>query len=230
MITLTAKMRIRGENPLPFTLGVSELGGVSLFGETIDEEVKFDRRNLISLESEVTDRSEIDKPIFGIISTGGSISFKDIYSRFLNYENAGLLTNGIEIKIFIENTIKKTIKQVGSYYTSDWDYDNDNRSVIVSFKDDLEDLQNEKYILYETETTTNENIGKSAYFIFKNLIYNNAVISNEAIDILNNTMIYDSYIKKDGNKWSALQKMCDLCGLHIYKDKFGRLNISCEED
>lgn len=230
MITLTAQMRIQGENPLPFTLGVSELGGGSLFGETIDEEVKFDRRNLLSLESEVKDRADIDKPSFGIISTGGSLSFKDTTSLFLNYANAGLLTEGIEIKIFLENTIKKTKKQVGQYYTTDWDYDNDNRSVSVSFSDDLEDLQNEKYILYETATTTNENISKSAYLIFENLIYTNTIISSKAREILNNTRIYDSYIKKDENKWSSLQKMCDLCGLHIYKGKDGFLNISCEED
>ena len=59
MITLTAQMRIQGENPLPFALGVSGLGEGALFGTTIEDEVKFDRRNLISIESEVKDRADI---------------------------------------------------------------------------------------------------------------------------------------------------------------------------
>lgn len=228
MIVLTAQMRIQGENPLPFTLGVSELGGGALFGETIDEEVKFDRRNLLSLESEVKDRADIDKPSFGIISTGGSLSFKDTTSRFLNYANAGLLTEGIEIKIFLENTVKKTKKQVGQYYTTDWDYDNDSRSVDVSFKDDLEEWQN--------TTVSQYNFVDSQYMIdYLQEILNKYIpekslckISESAKTRLNTTYCKYPYFDSDRSLWQYIEKICKICGLYAHKDGEGYLVFSSE--
>ena len=230
MITLTAQMRIQGENPLPFKLGVSELGGGALFGETIYEEVKFDRRNLLSLESEVKDRADIDKPSFGIISTGGSLSFKDNSSRFLNYANAGLLTEGIEIKIFLENTVKKTKKQVGLYYATDWDYDNDNRSVTVSFKDKLENLQdrNSNKIDMSPEQTPKNIFSRIYDMIYKpsdiKILFDSNV--KPIMQKTNSTTLY----KNASNIWSDLNKISEICGFHIYNDFYGNTRISAEFD
>ena len=229
MITLTAQMRIQGENPLPFSLGVSELGGGALFGTTIEDEVKFDRRNLISLESEVKDRADIDKPSFGIISTGGSLSFKDNSSRFFNYANAGLLTEGIEIKIFLENTVKKTKKQVGQYYTTDWDYDNDNRSVSVSFSDGLENLQDKNS--HKIEVSPEES-PKSIFHIYDG-IYKPSdmkiLLDANSQSIMQKTESTNLY-KSESNIWSDLNKICEICGLHIYNDFYGNTRISAEFD
>ena len=228
MITLTAQMKIQGENPLPFALGVSELGGGALFGETIDEEVKFDRRNLISLESEVKDRADIDNPSFGIISTGGSMSFKDSSSRFLNYANAGLLTEGIEIKIFVENTLTKKTVQVGQYYTADWDYDNDNRSVSVSFKDDLEDLQSKWSAQIDIYP---EQYPQTIWNYIYNRLYNIPTITIGTIEnsIMQKTKSTTLY-KNKSNPWADLNKICEICGFHIYKDFNGRTRMSAEFD
>lgn len=224
MIVLTAQMRIQGENPLPFTLGVSELGSGALFGETIYEEVKFDRRNLLSLESEVKDRADIDKPSFGIISTGGSLSFKDNSSRFLNYANAGLLTEGIEIKIFLENTVKKTKKQVGQYYTTDWDYDNDNRSVSVSFSDDLEDLQDT--IIEEVPIQYEE---KSLLWFFNiiNKKIENISISDNFLRFLEEYKLKFPYMY-GGTIWNEIVKICEASHSHCYKDSNGIIVFEME--
>lgn len=220
MITLTAQMRIQGENPLPFTIGVSELGGGALFGETIDEEVKFDRRNLLSLESEVKDRADIDKPSFGIISTGGSLSFKDNSSRFLNYANAGLLTEGIEIKIFLENTVKKTKKQVGQYYTTDWNYDNDSRSVSVSFKDDLEEWQEVSVGLELVGSRS-----KNAFSLYEYLKEKTPLKFNFKEDFLSKDHLkkigIDFLYLENGTLWSQWKKLCEIAMLFIYKDNYG---------
>ena len=61
MITLTAKIKIQANNPLPFTIGKSVLG-VSAFGETIGTETVINQRNIIALESEKTDRADIKLP------------------------------------------------------------------------------------------------------------------------------------------------------------------------
>ena len=222
-------MRIQGENPLPFTLGVSELGGGALFGETIDEEVKFDRRNLISLESEVKDRADIDKPSFGIISTGGSLSFKDTTSRFLNYANAGILTEGIEIKIFVENTVKKTKKQVGQYYTTDWDYDNDSRSVSVGFKDKLETEQEKNSLPQKIDISTDE-YPKTLLSIY-NFIQNkpNIILSTKAQSIMQKIQSAFFY-KESNNMWADLNKFCEIGGFHIYNNFNGDAVMSAEFD
>lgn len=231
MITLTAQIRIQGENPLPFTLGVSELGGGSLFGETIVEGVKFDRRNLISFESELKDRADINQPSFGIISTGGSMSFKDNSGRFLNYANAGLLTDGIFIYITIYNTLSKTGIVAGDYYTTDWDYDNDNRSVSVSFKDDLEEWQDIQVNGFDYDPRNPFKViadGKMSNFYkflynatpkkYKMVAFEN--LGEKTQKILEETKLQYPLLKS-GTLWSQWSKLCDVCGLRIYKDIWG---------
>ncbi len=231
MITLTAQMRIQGENPSPFTLGVSRLGEGALFGETIDTEVKFDRRNLLSIESEITDRGDIEMPSFGIISNGGSMSFNDNNSRFLNYANAGILTEGIEIKIFLENTLTKRKRQVGTYYTADWDYDNDNRSVSVSFKDKLEEWQEifvEDLVLSEYEMTLLE-----IYYKLKEISENNGYKfeeidqSSKFYSFLKNTKCAYPHLFSD-RLWNEWKKFCDACSCYIYINKIGNVSIYYE--
>lgn len=219
MITLTAQMRIQGENPLPFTLGVSELGSGALFGETVDVEQIFDQRNLLSIESEVKDRSDIEQPSFGIISNGGSLSFNDSSSRFLEYANAGLLTEGIEIKIFLENTLTKSKKQVGLYYTTDWEYDNGNRSVSVSFKDNLEDLQNKMVLTKKTVVPNN------MYAILQDLLQENLnIVSNfrfteAAMSSLERTKCEYPILEEKKALWYHIDQICNICGLQMYIEK-----------
>lgn len=223
MITLTAKMRIKGENPLPFSLGVSELGGGALFGETVDVEVVFDRRNLLSLESNAIDRSDIQLPSFGIISNGGSLSFKDNNSRFLGYANVGLLKENQEIEIFLKNTLTKSEQEIGTYYAYDWNYDNDSRSVSVSFKDDLEEMQD--LILSKIEYDFEKGEAKNLSWFYNQLRaqtptkYGFPYLTSLDIktkDVLNKTYIKYPYME-GVTLWSAWQKLCEAALLHIYK-------------
>ena len=227
MITLTAEIKVKGENPSPFRLGVSRLGK-GLLGETIDNTEVINKRNILHSESEIRDRAEIDKPSFGIISTGGSLSFKDNIYRFLNYANVGLLTEGIEIKIFLENTIKKTKKQVGQYYTTDWDYDNDSRSVSVSFKDDLEEWQDIN--VYGINYDPRKPDSKTMSFFYEYLYSKTppkykmlplSLLSQETQTILREISVVYPMLE-EGNLWSQWQKLCESCGLYIYKDEIGQ--------
>lgn len=227
MITLTAQMRIQGENPLPFTLGVSELGGGALFGTTIDEEVKFNRRNLISLESEVKDRADIDKPSFGIISTGGSLSFKDTSSRFLNYANAGLLTEGIEIKIFVENTLTKESVQVGQYYTTDWDYDNDNRSAYVKIQDDLVRMQGIKTDDWQMLETPDIFLFDLYSFAKQKSIENGyafEVLSIELENFMKKIKVMYPYLQ-GSNLWNIWEKISVSCCANLFINNSGKVEM-----
>lgn len=227
MITLTAQMRIQGENPLPFTLGGSELGGGALFGETIDVEAVFDRRNLLSLESEIRDRSDIKLPSWGIFSNGGNLSFKDTNSRFLGYANAGLLKSGIKVEIFLNDTISKRKEIVGTYYTADWEYDNDSRSVSVSLKDNLENLQEVLFEGFnETYETNNNKNGKriSLKQVFEpvlNKIKSIGFYVDEKSQAILLEKLENLYIDfphlKEGNLWSQIEKFCKILNMRVYK-------------
>lgn len=232
MITLTAQMRIQGENPLPFRVGETPLvrgtplGNGALFGETIDVEAVFDRRNLLSLESEIRDRSDIKLPSWGIFSNGGNLSFKDINSRFLGYANAGLLKSGIKVEIFLNDTISKRKEIVGTYYTADWEYDNDNLSVSVSLKDDLEEWQSIKIdgINYDPRNPksvfsnmaelykwlSNHTPKKYKMFTFDDLEY-------DLQSFLESTVI-EYPLLNEGSLWEGWSKLCVVCGLVIFKD------------
>lgn len=228
MITLTASMKIESENPLPFVLGSSALGSVSLFGEKIDVEAIFDRRNLLSLEGEIIDRGDIQLPSWGIISNGGSLSFKDKNFRFYNYANAGILKEGIKVELFLNNTLSKSKNQVGTYYTSKWEYDNDNNSVSVSLKDDLEEWQDIN--VYGIDYDPRNPESKTMDFFYNYLHgktpekYN--MLSFGELDDKTSTILKLTTIKYplmgSGNLWEQWVKLCECCALYIYKNKNAR--------
>lgn len=217
MIVLTAQIRIQGENPSRFTLGVSILGDGSMFGKEIDEEIVFDRRNTTSLESEIQQKDDASQPSFGIISNGGSLSFRDTNSKFLLYANAGLLTEGLGIKVFLENTITKAKKQVGLYYTTDWDYDNDNRMVRVSFADNLEKLQSP--IVSLEDTVSPQNMYEILQWLLsKNLNIDSTCIFTEAAkSSLENTRCEYPVLEEGKSLWNHIDQICKICGLCVYQ-------------
>ena len=220
MITVTAQMRIQGENPLPFALGVSELGGGALFGETIDEKVKFDRRNLLDLKAEMMSRSDIQLPVSGIMSNVGSISFKDTTLRFANFANAGLLKDGIKTEIFLNNTLSKQRSLVGTYYTADWQYDNENKTVSVSLKDDLEEWQD----IQVEEMKLSGLLNSYDYYEYLKLkTPSKFIFKSQPLSAF--YLCYFPYLEK-GSLWSQWKKFCEVTQSCIYKNEKNEVIIS----
>lgn len=227
MITLTAQIRIQGKNPLPFTLGVSELGGGALFGKTVDLEVVFDKRNILSLESSINERGNVELPSWGLISSGGSASFNDKNSKFFVYANAGLLSNGIEIKIFSENTIKKEKKQLGVYYTTNWDYDVKNKTCSVNFNDGLENFQKIMVVPKNFSKPSNaKNLLQETLSIFSPST--KTVFDNEADHSLYYTNVNYQLIEGETSLWNYISQICGICGIYGYKNNEGSLKFSSE--
>lgn len=222
MITLTAEIRVQGENPSPFRLGVSRLGE-NLLGASIDNTEVIDKRNILSLETEIRDRADIDKPSFGLISNGGQISFSDNNSKFLKYVENGILKNGERIAFFLSNTVSKTTEQVGEYFVTSFDYDKDNKTVSVHFDDDLiytqeEVVQSKPYISEETA----ENLIIYANSNSSTLSYEE---SEETKEKLSKTTIKYPTLK-DMSVWSLTNSICCICGFSGYKNKKGKMTFS----
>lgn len=151
MITLTAEIEIGWSNINSFKLGESPLGGF-LFGETSDDYI-INKSNILSCETEIRDRADIDKPSFGLISSGGSISFNDRNKVFLQLYEDGVFGSKNKVFFYIENTITKARQLVATHYIDNVDYDIENNVVNVQTTDGLERLQNidsERVVFHET--------------------------------------------------------------------------------
>ena len=244
MITLTAKIEINQENPVPFTIGKSVIGGGDLIGTTINVTKEFDRRNLLSIERSIFDRSDLKLPSWGIISNVGNLEFNDANKRFLGYANAGVLVEDMRVELFLNNTlVNGASEKIGTFYTDTWDYDNDNRVASVSLKDDLEEWQdiNVEEISYDTrkieskpfkwlyehlwKLTSNRSsyvndkgetiIGTGNYNMFSIV-----ELDEDTQAVLNNTYIQYPLLES-GSLWQQWTKLCQVCQLHIYKDNNG---------
>jgi hypothetical protein len=194
------------------------------------------KKNIISLQSSIFDRSDISKPSFGIFSNSGNLEFNDNYGRVISLSQEGLLLDPCKVEIFVENKIFGLSEKIGTYYTDDWSYDNDNGVVSVSFKDDLEEWQDiyVKGFIYDPRKPYSVLANGSMENLYRwlrertpskyNMVDFNEL--NESVrSILANTIIeYPSL--KDGFLWSQWLKLCDVCGLYIYKNKEGKTTCS----
>ena len=224
MIVLTAEIEIKGENASPFRAQESLLG-FSLFGESINYEYVVDRSNLLDLNSEIRDRADADQPSFGIFSNGGSLSFKDKNGRFESYANFGILQGGESIKLFLTNTVTKKKEQIGSYFANDWDYDNNNRSITVSFDDGLEGLQEIFVSGIEYDFLRANNLqGESLSWVY-NTLY--ALTPDKYGFLPYEQLDYKTQQKlkvdirypflEGGSLWEQWDKLCKAALLHIYQ-------------
>lgn len=223
MITLTAEINLKGKINYPFILGESTIDH-SFFGYDYHYMTEIiDKKNIISMESEIRDRAEIGNPSFGLISSGGKLSFRDIDSVFLNHlEDKGTKGND-EIIIYLNNEATNAKEQVGSYFITNWEYDKENMIVSASFSDNITDAQGEFFNSKNSVSEeTAENLIIYAFNNSKVLFYEE---SEEFKEILSNTKIKYP-ILKDLNVWSLTNSVCGVCGLCCYKNKKGETSFS----
>jgi hypothetical protein len=239
MITLTAKIYIDTINPSPFIIGKSVVGGSDLIGSYIKVEKDFSLNNLISLERAIFDRSDTKLPSYGILSNNGNLEFNDTNGAFLAYANAGVLVSGLKVHILLNNTLSKSSEQVGVFETDTWDYDNNNRSVLVSLKDDLEEWQDiqvdgfgydpinrfkviadgKMSNVYKWLQSQDENGNYRTPKKYQMLPFDE--LDEKTKSILENTTI-DYPLLENGTLWEQWTKLCQVCGLYIYKNNEGK--------
>jgi hypothetical protein len=191
--------------------------------------INIDRRNLLSLERTIYDRADLKLPSFGIISNTGRIEFKDIDGEVRDYAEQRLLEKGMPCEIKLNNTLTRKSVVVGKMETDEWDYDEENKTVSVSLKDDLEEWQeiNIEGINYDPRNTEE----KSFRWLYEYLheittengrysMYQFDFLSQETRSILSRTFIKYPMLEA-GTLWQSWQKLCDVCQLHIFKNRQG---------
>ena len=192
--------------------------------------IEIDRRNLISISRSIFDRSDLKLPSWGIISNTGNIEFNDINGEIREYAEELLLKSGLKCEIKLNNTLVENASQtIGLFETDEWNYDNDNRVVSVSLKDDLEEWQNINVaeISYDPRKQESKPF-KWLYEHLWDITTANGNYTMLAFDALGNdtrNVLETNYIKypllKSCSLWTAWQKLCEVCQLHIYKNNYG---------
>lgn len=192
------------------------------------------RRNILSIETSNLSRSDIKLPSFGIISNSGSISFVDYNGTIKRYAEQGILSQGgSNVEIILKNHSSEFGQEtVCVMKTKEWDYDNNSRTVNVSIGDDIDEWQNIPIagFQYDPEDETSVLQNKSAADLYKWLyertpssykMYNYDELDEKTKTVLETTF-FEYPLLKEGSLWSQWIKLCEVCGLYIYKTKNGR--------
>lgn len=200
--------------------------------------IDVNRRNIISISRDITDRSDLKFPSWGIISNAGNIEFNDIDGNILYYAEAGLLKSGADVKILLNNTlVEGAIEEIGNFKTDTWNYDNDSKVVSVSLKDDLEEWQdiNVRAIDYDPRVIESKpfrwlydylwDITSNRNYQGKLGVGNYNMLAFEELDEGTQEVLNNSYIEypllESGSLWQQWTKLCQVCQLHIYKNNDG---------
>ena len=198
---------------------------------TEDFEVLFElnKGNVLSLNRSITDRSNLQLPSWGIISNAGNATFVDKSGELLHLINSGILNDKTKVNFYLNNTLAPYGKpqNVGTFYASDWDYDNDSREVSVSLQDDLEEWQDILINGIAYDPYAQKNVTMQWVYDYLHSItpekYNMLAfgeLDTETQNVLQNAHI-EYIIINAKNLWSAWNLLCQACQLHIYKDNDG---------
>ena len=202
MITLTAK--------------------ITLADETAYE---VNKRNILYLDSEIVDRSDIAMPSVGIISNRGSLQFVDFDGTIESWINQGKDLDGKTVVIYLNDTLSKCTSMVAEYYTEKWNYDSDNRNVSVQLTGGLEEWQS---IQITNHGLTNRKNGLEIYNVLlnqSNYLWDFEELDEITNEILSTYIIEYPYFGKT-NLWAAWNRLCTACGLYLYKNRNGKIVVS----
>lgn len=202
--------------------------------------IEIDRRNLISISRSIFDRSDLKLPSFGIISNTGNIEFNDTDGEVRDYAEQLLLQSGLSCEIRLNNTLVDGASElVAKMETGEWDYDNDNRVVSVSLKDELEEWQdiNVEEISYDPRNPAEKpfewlyvelwKLTSNRYYAEEQITgkgnYN--MLAFDELDTDTQGILQNTYIQypllESGSLWEQWTKLCEVCQLHIYKNNNG---------
>jgi hypothetical protein len=215
-----------------FTIYITELNQaykpLTITGIYTVEHLAVNQYNLKSLNSKFMNKAELSVPSWGIFSNICSMELIDENGRILNYANNNQLVENLLCDMYIENYDEKnkvSIKRehIATVYTADWSYDSENKTVNVTFKDNLEKLQN------QTMSTEYIGEGKTMYDLYQFLLSKTPnkyaklfVIDDETKVFLENSKCFYAYFE-EGSLWSQWEKLCETCLLQMSYNQKGEI-------
>ena len=190
--------------------------------------IDIDKTNLVSFRSDIMDRENKDYPSYGIISNSANLDFADFDEQALDLIQQKILHSGITVTAWIENEEAGTQEQICEMEIRELTYENNNRQVQLTLKDNLEDMQNINVPSIDYDPRPDKSKPQTAEWYYKHL-YNITVDLNKynilpfddlddaTKSVLTNTVIQYP-ILESGSLWDSWDKLCQLCLLHMYID------------
>jgi hypothetical protein len=184
---------------------------------------KLDNRNLKEVGINFFSKSNIEMPSYGIISNTANLSFNDYNKTIYDLIKSNQLKSNLTVVIYLINLISKHTEDKGIWYTDKWSYDNNNNQVSVTLKDDLLEWQN---ILVGKYHLSDEKTMYEIYSVLKEKTPSKFQIDLDidTENFLKNTKCKYPYLK-EGSLWSQYDKLCQVCGLNIYKTPQNKVKI-----
>ena len=209
MITLTAKITLAD-------------------GTTYD----VNKRNMLSLDSKIIDRSDIILPSWGIISNGGNFEIIDYDGRIKVWAESLKLNSKTKVIISLNDTISGASTQVGEFFATKWNYDNDRSTASTTLTDGLQQMHdiNIEPLEYDLSQIYTINANKIYDFLQEQTVINgfNMVATSDSdfdsdtLDHLNKIAFSYPYIE-EMNLWRAWQYFAEALQLHIFKNRHGKI-------
>lgn len=188
--------------------------------------IDIDHRKILSLDFSNNERADFTMPSWGVYSNSGKLSFVDYDGNVLDLINGGLLKPNQKISIEIKNTIKKSSEFLGEFFSKEWSYDNDNRTVSVSFDDGLTKMQDLKF-----RYRTISKIAMSKFYEDLAEYSRSSGFDFEQIENLGDrekTFLYIECpypVTPEMSLWEHWDWLCNVCQFVCYKSKNGKIKV-----
>ena len=140
------------------------------------------------------------------------------------------MKSDLSVYFEIRNTlVENKVEQVGEFATDKWTYDNNNRVVGVSLKDDLLQWQKIQVSAMPLLPLQSSKTMKAFYDYLVNLSsgWTFETLDTQTLAILTKTVCVYLYLES-GSLWSQWNKLCEICGLYIYKNNENNIVVSYE--
>jgi hypothetical protein len=189
------------------------------------------QKRATNLNSEIISRSDVELPSWGVKSNSSSLTFVDRKSTIKDYIENGLLEEQKTVVIYLNNTLSKKVEKVGTFTATDWEYDNDNKVVLVKYKDELEEWQNIyideiTYIPEKSRQISANELYEKIYSMSTKLGYR--MKSFDELDDQTKKQMNDTLIRfpfsSQKSLWEFASNLCEVCQLYFYTEKDGKIN------
>lgn len=164
------------------------------------------------------DRSDFELPSYGLISSKGELNIVDYSGEIRKYISSGVVDSNTIVDISIINTLTLKKEYLNSFYAERWEYDDDNFTAKTSLHDALIRWQNIDFLGMPLQSRST---GLDIYNYLKSKTpseFEFEDLDNETLNAMSSTIFNKPYIQK-GSLWSAYNKLCQVCALHIFIDK-----------
>lgn len=181
--------------------------------------------NLISFDSDILEKSDVQLPDYGLVSNSANLTFVDFNREIFELITKRIIAPKKEVSIWVDNTDEEIDEQICTMQIQSLTYNNDNLQVSMQLKDNLEQMQTipVEAIYYDPSNGEPHTAEWYYNYLYQKTIANGYNIlsfyylDSETKNVLANTVIQYPLLESD-MLWNEWAKLCELCLCRMYID------------